>query len=66
MTVGANVKGCYFAVKSAEATLEQLSLKTTCEESKQAFLEAKQLLTEVKEDLKEQVLFLSREEPQYQ
>lgn len=65
MTVGANVKSCYFTIKSAEATLEQLALKTTTKESEQAYLEAKRLLAEVKSDLKEQVLFLAREEPQY-
>lgn len=66
MTVGSNVKGCYFAVKSAEATLEQLALRTSSPESKQAYIEAKEMLTEVKTDLKQQVLFLAREEPQYE
>lgn len=65
MTVGSNVKGCYFALKSAEATLAQLALKTTSEEARQIYEEAKQILREVKADLKEQVLFLAREEPQY-
>lgn len=65
MTVGANVKGCYFAIKSAEATLDQLAIKTKSAESEKAFTEAKQLLSEVKDDLKKQVMFLAREEPQY-
>lgn len=65
MTVGSDVKGCYFTIKSAEATLEQLALKSTSPTSKQVYLEAQQLLSEVKSDLHEQVLFLAREEPQY-
>jgi len=65
MTVGANVKGSYFTVKSAEASLEQLALKTNNSESEKAFTEARQILTDVKADLKKQIQFLAREEPQY-
>lgn len=66
MTVGSNVKSCYFAIKSAEATLAQLAVKSTNEPSKEAYKEAEQLISEVKADLKEQVLFLAREESQYE
>lgn len=65
MTVGSNVKGCYFSVKSAVATLEQLALKTTVPETEEVFKQASILLSEVKLDLEQQVLFLAREEPQY-
>lgn len=66
MTVGANVKASYFTVKSAKASLEQLELKTNNPDSKQVFQEAKQILSEVTNDLKKQVQFLAREESQYQ
>lgn len=65
MTVGANVKSCYFTVKNAEATLELLALKTQSEETKKILYDAQHLLSEVKDDLKKQILFLAREEPQY-
>ncbi|MGM8213767.1 DUF1657 domain-containing protein [Virgibacillus sp. W0430] len=65
MTVGSQVKGCYFSIKSAKATLQQLISKSQTKESKQAFEEATQLLTEIQEDLGKQVTYLSIEEPQY-
>lgn len=65
MTVGSDVKGCYFSIKSAIATLDQLALKTTVTESKEVFIQASEILLEVKNDLQKQVLFLAREEPQY-
>lgn len=65
MTVGSDVKSCYFSIKSAEATLQLLKEKTTNEESKQAFQQAEELITAVRQDLHKQVLFLTREEPQY-
>lgn len=65
LTVGSDVKNCYFSIKSATATLQQLTQKTNDTETKETFLQAEQLLLEVKNDLKEQVLFLAREEPQY-
>jgi len=65
MTVGSNVKGCYFSVKSAEATLQMLEQKSVNKESKQAFHKAQQMLTDVKNDLNKQVQFLAQEEPQY-
>lgn len=65
MTVGSNVKGSYFSVKSAEAGLEQLAIKTNNEEAKKVFYDAQYLLSQVREDLKKQVQFLAREEAQY-
>lgn len=65
MTVGANVKGCYFSVKNAEATLQTLEQKTVNKDSQKAFQIAQQLLTEIKNDLNKQIQFLAKEEPQY-
>jgi len=65
MTVGTDVKGCYFSVKSAEAQLAQLAIKTNNLESERTFKEAEKILSEVREDLKKQIQFLAREEPQY-
>lgn len=65
MTVGTDVKNCYFTIKSAEAALQMLKEKTINEESKLAFQQAEKLITVVKQDLHKQVLYLTREEPQY-
>lgn len=65
MTVGSDVKGCYFSIKSAEATLQQLAAKTNELIAHQAYTQASKLLAEAKIDLEKQVLFLAREEPQY-
>lgn len=65
MTVGANVKGCYFAIKSAEAMLDQLALKTTEPQAKEAYKQASKRIAEVKAELNDQVIFISKEEPQY-
>lgn len=65
MTVGSQVKGCFSSVKSAEATLEMLANKTKSQEAKEAFENTKNTLTEVKDDLEQQVVALGIEEPQY-
>lgn len=65
MTVGSQVKACFSSIKSAEATMLILANKTQNEETIKALKEANQLLVEVKNDLKNQVIFLKREEPQY-
>ncbi len=65
MTVGANVKSCYFSIKSAEATLQMLVQKSVNSESQQAYKNAQIVLEEVKSDLYKQIQFLSLEEPQY-
>lgn len=65
MTVGTDVKNSYFTIKSAEAALQMLKEKTINEESKLAFQQAEKLITVVKQDLHKQVLYLTREEPQY-
>jgi len=65
MTVGSQVKGCFASIKSAEASLEILANKSQDTETQQAYKEALDLIKEVKRDLDKQVIFLSREEPQY-
>lgn len=65
MTVGSEVKGCYASVKNIEATLQILANKAQDVYSQQAFNEAQQIISEVKESLNQQVIHLTREEPQY-
>ena len=65
MTVGSQVKSCYSSIKSAEATIGLLANKTQDEQTKEVFQNVQQLITEIKNDLQVQVLYLSREEPQY-
>ncbi|HLR68055.1 DUF1657 domain-containing protein [Virgibacillus alimentarius] len=65
MTVGSHVKGCFSSIKSAEASLEILANKTQSIEAQQAFKQAEQLMTEIKDDLQKQVVFLTQEEPTY-
>lgn len=65
MTVGSQVKSCFSSIKSADAMLEMLANKTQDNESKEAFNHAQMILSEVKDDLQKQIMFLSREEPQY-
>lgn len=65
MTVGSKVKACYASIKGIEATLSLLMHKTQKRENKQAFKETEQIISEIKDDLKDQVTFISIEEPQY-
>lgn len=65
MTVGSEVKSCYSSIKSAEATLSILANKTQDHQTKETFEHVQQLVSEVKDDLQKQVMYLSREEPQY-
>lgn len=65
MTVGANVKACYFSIKSAEAGLKELALASSSDENQRIYHEASMALADIKKDLHQQVLFLAREEPQY-
>lgn len=65
MTVGSQVKGCFSSIKSAEATLQTLANKTREKETKQIFLDVQQIVSEVKDDLQQQIIYLSKEEPQY-
>lgn len=65
MTVGSDVKGCYYSIKHAQATLEDLALLPMKGEKHNQYKEAIRLLDEVRLGMHEQVLFLAREEPQY-
>ncbi|RYG73992.1 DUF1657 domain-containing protein [Lentibacillus lipolyticus] len=65
MTVSSQVKGCYASLKNADATLETLAAKTQDQETEKAFREARNTVRTVKQDLEQQVIFLTREEPQY-
>lgn len=65
MTVGSEVKSCYASIKSAEATLNILANKTQDQQTKETFEQVQKLISEIKEDLQKQVMYLSREEPQY-
>jgi len=65
MTVGSQVKSCFASIKSVEATLTILANKTQSEEIKQAYETAEQIVKEIKDDLQQQVIFISTEEPQY-
>lgn len=65
MTVGSQVKNCYYSIKHAQAALEELALHPMAKEKQYQYQEAIRLLDEVREGMHEQVLFLAREEPQY-
>jgi Protein of unknown function (DUF1657) len=65
LTVGSQVKGCFSAVKSIEASLAQLHEKSQSKEAKQAFQDVELIISEVKKDLEKQVINLAKEEPQY-
>lgn len=66
MTVDAQVKNSYFTVKQAEATMIQLGLKADDNAAKHAFQSAEQLLSLVKNDLHDQLIFLAKEETEYE
>lgn len=65
MTVGSEVKQCFATIKQIEATLQQLSLKTADQQAKQAYKEATELISNTKNELKNQIDFLQIKEPQY-
>ncbi|QKY68876.1 DUF1657 domain-containing protein [Lentibacillus sp. CBA3610] len=65
MTVSSQVKGCFSSVKSIEATLETLSEKTADQEAEEALKEVQNTMRTIKSDLENQVLYLTKEEPQY-
>ncbi|MFD1849229.1 DUF1657 domain-containing protein [Oceanobacillus bengalensis] len=65
MTVGSQVKGCFASIKNIEASLETLANKVQDVEAKNAYNEVQQIISQIKDDLKKQVIYLAREEPQY-
>lgn len=66
MTVDTQVKNCYFSIRQAEATFKQLAIKTGDEEARHAFQTAIPLLTLIQNDLKQQLIYIAKEEPQYE
>lgn len=65
MTVGSQVKSCYASIKSIEGALESLHETTQNTELQTAIEQANILLDEVKNDMNNQVINLTKEEPQY-
>ncbi|SFB35156.1 Protein of unknown function [Lentibacillus halodurans] len=65
MTVSSQVKGCYSSIKSIEATLETLVSKTQDQEAEKTLKDVQNTMKTVKSDLEKQVLYLTKEEPQY-
>lgn len=65
MTVGSQVKTTFATIKNIEATLDILSNKTTDEQAKETYSNAAQIMTEIIEDLQKQVIYVTKEEPQY-
>lgn len=66
MTVDAQVKNSYYTIKQSEAILRQLAMKTDDMEAKYAFTTAEKLLISVQEDLKNQLIFIAKEETEYE
>ncbi|WP_339227518.1 DUF1657 domain-containing protein [Oceanobacillus sp. FSL K6-2867] len=65
MTVGSQVKGCYSSIKSIESSLEILANKVQDEQAEQTFKMVENIISEIKRDLHNQVIELSKQEPQY-
>jgi hypothetical protein len=65
MTVGSQVKSCFSSIKSAEATIQLLATKTQEHEAHEKFKEAEKIIASIKNDLQQQVIQLTKEEPQY-
>ncbi|ALX50500.1 hypothetical protein AOX59_01025 [Lentibacillus amyloliquefaciens] len=65
MTVSSQVKGCFASVKNIEATLESLSAKTRDQKADEIFNDVRNTMRTVQNDLENQVLHLTKEEPQY-
>ena len=65
MTVGTQVKSCYFTIKQIDAGLELLASKTVNKASEEAYLQAQDTLRSIKYDLEKQIIYIENEEPQY-
>jgi len=66
MTVDAQVRNSYYTIKQSEAIIRQLAMKTDNVEAKHAFTTAEQLLGFIEEDLKNQLIFIAKEETEYE
>lgn len=65
MTVGSQVKQCFYSLKSAEQGLINLSVRAQEQEAQKVLYEAATVFKEVIKDLDMRVGELEREEPQY-
>ncbi|MCC3355937.1 DUF1657 domain-containing protein [Bacillus sp. REN16] len=65
MTVGSQVKQCLSSIKSIEASLSSLALRTQDTKAKQTFHETMLVMDEILNDLKIRVGEIEREEYQY-
>jgi len=65
VTVGSQVKQCLSSIKSIEASLSSLALRTQDTLAKQTFHETMMIMDEIKNDLKHRVSEIEREEYQY-
>ncbi|MFC4322373.1 DUF1657 domain-containing protein [Litchfieldia salsa] len=65
MTVGSQVKQNLASLKSIQASLQGLALKSVNEQSQQMYHETMIVTEEIIDDIKKRVGELEREEPQY-
>ena len=66
MTVDAQVRNSYYAIKQSKANMQQLAIKTNDFEAKHAFMTTTQILNAVENDLKNQLIFIGKEETEYE
>ncbi|MFJ7830832.1 DUF1657 domain-containing protein [Peribacillus sp. NPDC097206] len=65
MTIASDVKQCAASLRSVEAGLSSLALRTQDEESKRILHETMMKVNEVMVDIQKRVGELEKEEPQY-
>lgn len=66
MTTYSNVKSCMASLKGAQASFKQMAIKAQHEEASRVFHECMMETEEIVLQLQQRILFLEREEPQYQ
>ncbi len=65
MTVASDVKKCLASLKSAQATLKQLSIKANHPHAKESFEKASKTTMKIIGRIQQRMETLEREEPQY-
>ncbi|MDC3412730.1 DUF1657 domain-containing protein [Aquibacillus sp. 3ASR75-11] len=65
MTIGTQVKQCLSSIKSIEAGLSSLAIRTQDKETKAILEESAGTIGEIKHDMKARIKDLEREEDQY-
>ncbi|MBA4602319.1 DUF1657 domain-containing protein [Thermoactinomyces mirandus] len=65
MTVATNVKKCLASLKSAQASLKQLSIETGHPHAKDTFKKASDTTLRIIDRIEQRLQTLEREEPQY-